>query len=267
MSAKANRCPHCWAALSEHVTDFCPFCRGSVAVKQKRRRGDETPERRVERKVATPPPAPPPLPHEPYQPYEDRRPAPAHPMPAPVDYFAAAAPAAGGVAVAERDPVEFPGTPLPPGFFDALPEKVRNTKPRRIPLRVIGVGAAIALGSLGGIGGIRQAADRDHALSSPARHLVESACAEYRDFTTRLRKDPQDVAATEQAVRWFQGNVDRFAEAAMLDPELSAASGVVTWFDSAIEANFAPLEAMSDAEIDAREEPLAQACYNGPGRA
>ena len=248
MSANANRCPHCWAALSEHVTDFCPFCRGSVAVKQKRRRGDETPERGVERKVATPPPAPP-------------------PMPAPVDYFTAAAPAAGGVAVAERDPVEFPGTPLPPGFFDALPEKVRNTKPRRIPLRVIGVGAAIALGSLGGIGGIRQAADRDHALSSPARHLVESACAEYRDFTTRLRKDPQDVAATEQAVRWFQGNVDRFAEAAMLDPELSAASGVVTWFDSAIEANFAPLEAMSDAEIDAREEPLAQACYNGPGRA
>ena len=257
MPQKANRCPHCWAALSEYATDFCPHCGRGVATKQTRRRRVGTPEAPAA-SVAPAPPAPP---------------AP----PALYDYSTAAAPAAGAVAVAvaereraperERDPVEFPGTPLPPGFFDGLPEKVRKPKPRRIPVRTIGIGAAVALASLGGIGGIRQAADRDHDLSSPARHLVGGSCAEYRDFTTRLHKDGQDLAATEQAIHWFQSNVDRFAEAARLDPELAAASQVVTWFDGAIEAVFGPLEAMSDDEVEAFEEPLVQACYNGPGRA
>ena len=263
--AKANRCPHCWSALANDVTGFCPFCRGSLAPKQKRRRGGDTPEA----KAVTPPPVTPAPyqryePYEPSQPYEYHRPAPAQPVPAPVDYAAEAAPAGGGVAVAERDPAEFPGTPLPPGFFDALPEKARKPKSRGIPLRAIGVASVVVVGA---IGGISQAADRNQDISSPARHLVKAACAEYRDFTTRLHENENDLDATRQAVWWFQSNVDRFAEAALLDPDLAAASEVVAWFDRAIEVDFAPIEAMTEDEIDAFEKPLAQACYNGPGRA
>lgn len=262
MPDKANRCPHCWAALSEHVTDFCPHCRRSLVVKQARRRRGEKPE--VGR--AIPPPATP-APYEPYQPYEpydDRRAAPAQPLPAPADGAMAAASVGGGVAVAERDPVEFPGTPLPPGFFDALPDKVRNRTSRRIPARAIGVISVIVVGA---VGGAVRAADRNQDISSPARYLVKGACAEYRDFTTRLNRDADDVAATVQAISWFQNNVGRFAEAARLDPELTKASDVVAWFDRAIEADFAPIDALSDDELEALEDPLVQACYNGVGRA
>lgn len=262
MPANANRCPHCWAALSEHVTDFCPHCRRSLVVKQTRRRRGETPELGG----AVPPPATP-APYEPYQPYEPydhHRAAPAQPLPAPADDAMAAASIGGGVAVAERDPVEFPGTPLPPGFFDALPEKVRNPTSRRIPARAIGVIGIIVVSA---VGGAVRAADRSEDISSPARYLVKAACAEYRDFTTRLNKDADDVAATGQAISWFQNNVGRFAEAARLDPELTRASDVVAWFDRAIEADFAPIDALSDDELEALEDPLVQACYNGVGRA
>ena len=262
MPANANRCPHCWAALSEHVTDFCPHCRRSLVVQQARPRRGETPELRR----ATPPPATP-APYEPYQPsepYDHHRAAPAQPLSAPADDAMAAASVRGGVAVAERDPVEFPGTPLPPGFFDALPGKVRNRRPRRIPTRAIGVMGIIVVGV---VGRSVRAADRNEDLSSPARYLVKAACAEYRDFTTRLGQDAEDVTATGQLISWFQNNVGRFAEAARLDPELTRASDVVAWFDRAIAADFAPIDAMSDDELEALEDPLVQACYNGVGRA
>jgi hypothetical protein len=230
---KANRCPHCWAALAEHVTDFCPHCRRSLVVNQTRR-------------------------------YDHHRAAPAQPLPAPADGAMAAASVGGGIAVAERDPIEFPGTPLPPGFFDAQPEKVRHRTSRRIPTRVIGVTAVIAVGA---VGGAVRAADRSEDLSSPARYLVRAACAEYRDFTTRLARDADDVAANAQAISWFPNNVGRFAEAARLDPELTKASEVVAWFDRAIEADFAPIDALSDDQLEALEDPLVHACYNGVGRA
>lgn len=266
MPPKANRCPHCWAALSDFVTDFCPFCRGSVVVKPKRRRAGETPEA---------PAAPvPPARHEPYEPYQPYWPSPVPPAPAPPvppppvpagDYSAAAAAAAGGgVALAERDPVEFPGTPLPPGFFDALPETVRNPRPRRIPVKAIGVLGVVLVGA---IGGIVQAADRNKDLSSPARHLIAGACAEYRDINDRLKEDRTDQDALLAGINWFQSNADRFAEATRLDPKLAAASEVVTWYSNAIEAKFAPFAGMTEADFKAREKPLAVACYTGPGRA
>jgi hypothetical protein len=259
--ATANRCPHCWAALSEHVTDFCPHCRRSLVVNQKRRRG-ETPKSGGE---IPPPAAPAPYePYQPYEPYDHHRAAPAQPLAAPADDAMAAASVRGGVAVAERDPVEFPGTPLPPGFFDALPEKARNRTSRRIPTRAIGVMGIIVVGA---VGGAVRAADRNEDLSSPARYLVKGACAEYRGLTTRLSQDADDVAATGQLISWFQNNVGRFAEAARLDPELAKASDVVAWFDRAIAADFAPIDALSDDELEALEDPLVQACYNGVGRA
>lgn len=181
----------------------------------------------------------------------------------PAEYTAAAPPPGGGVALAERDPLEFPGTPLPPGFFDALPEKARNPRSRPIPVKAIVVVGVVAVGI---ISGISQAADRSKAISSPARSLIQGPCAEYRDFTTRMHKS-HDVAAAQEGVRWFQSNVDTFAEAARLDPNLAPASEFVAWFNGAIEANFAPLATMSKDEIDAREKPLTQACYKGPGRA
>ena len=259
MPEKANRCPHCWAALSVDVTDFCPFCRRSVAVKEKRSRRGETPEA----PAAIPPPVTP-APNEPYQPYEYNWPAPAQPVPAAAEYSGAPAPAGGGVAVAERDPLEFPGTPLPPGFFDALPEKSRNPRSPRISGRAIGVLGVVVVGA---IGGISQAVDRSDDLSSPARHLVAGACAEYRDINDRLDKNGDDEAAVRDAINWFQSNVGRFAEAARVDPELTAASEVVTWYDSAIAANFAPFAGMTDDNFEACEKPLAKACYDGPGRA
>ena len=248
MPAKANRCPQCWSALADYIKDFCPHCGGSVAPKQKRRHQDVPPERMP----ATPPP-PMPAPYQAYEPYV----APA-----------AAAPVATAVAVLERDPVEFPGTPLPDGFFDCIPQRTdKQPKKRRVSAKTFGVGCAIALASVGGIGGIRQSAERDADVSSPARHLVAGVCAEYRDFTTDLAGDRNDVDAMRRAVWWFQSNVDRFAEAAVLDPDLAGASEVVAWFDRAIDADFAPIDAMTDAELDAFEQPLVQACYNGPGRA
>jgi hypothetical protein len=254
--AKANRCPQCWSALADYINDFCPHCGGSVVPKQKRRWGDET----AEPKAAVPPP-----PYEPYQPYESYAAPPAPPAPpAP----AATAPAATAVAVLERDPVEFPGTPLPPGFFDGLPQNDgKSPKKRRFSAKTLGVGGAIALASMGGISGIRQSAERDADVSSPARPLVAGVCAEYRDFTTDLHNDRNDVDAMRRAVWWFQSNVGRFSEAAAADPDLAGASEVVAWFDRAIKADFAPIDAMSDSELDAFEQPLVQACYNGPGRA
>lgn len=280
MPAKANRCPQCWSALADYIKDFCPHCGGSVAPKQKQGRGAAP----AETKAAVPP-----APSGPYQPYELYT-APARPAaptartpvtaPTPVAATAAlaapetpaataaAAPIATAVAVLERDPVEFPGTPLPPGFFDGLPQKAdKQPKKRRFSLKTIGVGSAIALASMGGIGGIRQSAQRDSDLSSPARSLVAGVCAEYRDFTTDLDDDRNDVDAMRRAVWWFQSNVDRFAQAAVADPDLAGASEVVAWFDNAIKADFAPIDAMTDAELEAFEQPLVQACYNGPGRA
>ena len=254
MPTKANRCPQCWSALADYIKDFCPHCGGSVAPKQKRRRGDVTPETRV-----VVPPAPMSGPYQPYEPY---------PAPTPPAAPAATAPVATAVAVLERDPVEFPGTPLPPDFFDGLAEKSdKQPKKRRISAKNFGIGCAIALASMGGIGGIRQSAERTADVSSPARHLVAGVCAEYRDFTTDLAADRNDVDAMRRAVWWFQSNVDRFGEAALLDPDLAGASEVVAWFDRAIEADFGPIDAMSEAELDAFEKPLVQACYNGPGRA
>ena len=257
MPAKANRCPQCWSALADYIKDFCPHCGGSVAPKQKRRRGEAPAETKTV--------APPAMPYQPYESYGART-APAAPaVPAAT---AAAAPVAAAVAVLERDPVEFPGTPLPPGFFDGLPQKAdKQAKKRRFSARTLGVGGAIALASMGGISGIRQSAERDADVSSPAREMVAGVCAEYRDFTTDLQADRNDVDAMRRAVGWFQSNVDRFAEAAISDPDLSGASDVVAWFDNAIKADFAPIDAMTDSELDAFEQPLVQACYNGPGRA
>jgi hypothetical protein len=265
--AKANRCPHCWSALADYINDFCPHCQGSLAPKQKRRWGDAAPET----KAAIPPPPGPDQPYQPYQPYQPHA-APAAPgitaAPAAPAASAAPAPVATAVAVLERDPVEFPGTPLPSAFFDGLPHKAdKQPKHRRFSAKTLGVGGAIALASMGGISGIRQSAERDAAVSSPARDLVAGVCTEYRDFTTDLNGDRNDVDAMRRAVWWFQSNVDRFSQAAAVDPDLAGASEVVAWFDRAIKADFAPIDAMTDAELDAFEQPLVQACYNGPGRA
>ena len=227
MPENAKRCPQCWADLPDYVTDTCPYCRRSIGVDQTWRSGGAMPE------VMAPAAA------------------------------AAAAPAGGGVALAERDRQEFPGTPLPPDFFDALPEKVRNPRSRPIPARAIGVLALVAVGV---VSGIVRSADRNHDLSSPARSLIAGPCAEYRDFTTRMHNG-QDAATAQEGMRWFQANVGTFAEAARLDPALGPASGFVTWFSNAIQANFDPLIGMSKDDIDAREKPLSKACFTGPGRA
>jgi hypothetical protein len=263
--AKANRCPHCWAALADYINDWCPHCHRNLAAKQKRWGGGATADVQA--------PAPPPAAPAPYEPYEFSQPAPLPAVPVaaaaatPVAAAPAAAPAGGGVAVAERDRLEFPGTPLPPGFFDSLPQKEHKPKNRRFSVKTLSVGGVVAVASMGGIGGIIESARRSDAISSPARHIVAGACAEYRSFTTRMNKDRGDTAASEEAILWFQSNVDRFAEAAIFDPKLAAASEVVTWFNGAIEQDFEPIQGMTEAELDAFEKPLIQACYKGPGRA
>jgi hypothetical protein len=237
----ANRCPHCWAALAEHVTDFCPFCRGSLAVKERGRRGSDAPKANP----VTPPP-PPPQPAAPYEPYP------------PYEPVAAAAAAATAVAVLERDPIEFPGTPLPQDFFDALPERARKPKSKWSAGRIIGIVTVVAIGIVSGV----LSEDRNAKSSSPARQMVAGPCAEYRDFTSR-----SDREGFQQAMLWFQNNVATFAAAAKVDPDLRDAAEVVAWFDNAIKANFAPMGAMSSEDLQAKEEPLARACYLGPGRA
>ena len=245
MPQNANRCPHCWAALAADVTDFCPFCRKSLGVKRQSRRGSEAPNAGP----VTPPPPPPP----PYIPYQPHEPGVSSAAPA-----VAAAPAAGAVAVLERDPVEYPGTPLPPDFFDALPERARKPRSRWSFGRVIGIATVVGIGVVSSV--IADAGNEKN--SSPARHLLAGPCAEYRDFTTR-----SDREAFEQGTLWFQSNADTFAAAARLDPDLREASEAVAWYKSAIEANFAPMRLMSADELTAKERPVALACYRGAGRA
>jgi hypothetical protein len=207
----------------------------------------------------TPPPPPPPSPapapsHEPYQPYEPYEAYPAY------GAAEAAAPAAAATAVAvlERDPVEFPGTPLPPNFFDALPERARKPKSKWSAGRIIGIGTVVAIGIVTSV----MSEDREARSSSPARQIVAGPCAQYRDFTSR-----SDAESFQAAMLWFQNNVETFDAAAKVDPDLGDAAEVVAWFDSAIKANFAPMRAMSAEDLQAKEEPLARACYVGPGRA
>jgi hypothetical protein len=167
------------------------------------------------------------------------------------------------VAVLERDAAEFPGQPLPPDFFAALPERTRRA-PRKLNLRVLIVVAVVGGGAL--FSAIGDNADRSKALDSPARYLVAGACANYRDFATRLDRNGDDAAALQDGIVWFQNNGDRFTEAARLDPELQPAADYVVWFAGVIEADFEPIRDMPGNEIDAREEPLTQACNTGPGR-
>lgn len=222
---------------------------------------------------APPAPAAPPAPPAPaYEPDESYAP-PVPPAPAPSGLASypppagypppAADPAPAAVAVLERDPAEFPGQPLPPDFFTALPERARRA-PRKLSRKLVFV-AIVGVGIV--VSAIGQWADRNDALTSPARHLVAGACAEYRDFTTRLDRDGNDLAAVQEGMVWFQNNGDRFVEAARLDPGLQPAADFVVWFNGAMEAGFETIENVPQSEIDEREEPLTQACYFGPGRA
>lgn len=174
---------------------------------------------------------------------------------------ASAAPAA--VAVLERDPVEFPGQPLPDDFFAALPERAKRA-PLKISRKLVVLGI---IGVSAGVSAIGGWADRNDAITSPARHLVAGACADYRDFTTRLDNNRDDVTAFQDGVVWFQNNRDRFVAAARLDLELQGAADFVVWFNDLIDRGFAGADGITDDEIDAREEPLTQACYAGAGRA
>jgi hypothetical protein len=168
------------------------------------------------------------------------------------------------VAVLERDPAEFPGQALPPDFFAALPERTRRA-PRKLNLRVLIVVAIAGGGAV--ISAIGESADRGAAIDSPARYLVAGACADYRDFATRLDRNGDDPVALQDGIVWFETNGDRFTEAARLDPELQAAADYVVWFAGVIEADFEPIRDMPGSELDDREEPLTQACNTGPGRA
>jgi hypothetical protein len=172
-------------------------------------------------------------------------------------------PAATAVGVLDRDPKEFPGRPLPPDFFASL--QARTERPprrhtRTVLVLVVAVGAGMASFRVG-------AADRNGATRSPARPLVAAACAGYRDFTTRLQHDGNDVGAFRDALAWFRTNHDRFLEAAHLDPKLQPAADFVVWFDGVAASGFEAMRDMSPEELGHRERPLADACYTGPGRA
>jgi len=204
------------------------------------------------------PPPPPPSPA--YVPASYPPPAPPPPEAGP----ATPAPAPGAVAVLERDRAEFPGQPLPDGFFAALPERTRRA-PRKLNVRVLVLVAVVGGGAL--FSAIGEVSDRNAAVDSPARYLLEGACGDYRDFTTRLDRDGDDQDALADGMVWFANNGDRFMEAARLDPELQPAADFVVWFNGVIEADFEPIADMSPSEIDDREQALTEACYSGPGRA
>jgi hypothetical protein len=211
---------------------------------------------------AAPPPPPPPAPT--YALYQGSGPPAQAFAPEPSPTAApGAAPAPAAVAVLERDPVEFPGQPLPPDFFHALPERARRA-PRKLNRTVLIVAIAVGAGIVSTVGGWY---DREDAIASPARHLVAGACTEYRDIADRLENDDNDFEAMQDSIVWFQNNRDRFVEAAVLDPELQAAADVVVWFDDGIDAGFQQFLGISSAELEEREEPLSQACFTGPGRA
>ncbi|MDQ3946626.1 MAG: hypothetical protein M3357_16035 [Actinomycetota bacterium] len=241
VTTNPNRCPNCWSSLPPACVDFCPHCGRSLALEASKRRWPGKSE-----EVA----------------------APAYPLDQSDGPPAASAPlstpAPGAVAVLERDPAEFPGQPLPPEFFAALPERTRRA-PRKLNLRLLVVVTVVGGGAI--FSALGQRADRSAAVDSPARHLVAGACAEYRDFTTRMDRNSDDVDAFGDALAWFQNNGDRFTEAARLDPQLQPAADFVVWFNGMIGSGFETILEVPQGEIDAREAPLSQACYTGPGRA
>lgn len=164
---------------------------------------------------------------------------------------AAPAPAAAApVGLLEREPVEFGGTPLPPGFFDALQAEPRTGPVISRRMLRFGALAVVGLVSLG-----LAARDRTDAVTSPARHLVAGACSEYRDFSTDLGPD------------WYVVNADRFIAGAQLDPKLAGAAEFMTWIRARIDAGPESIASITDAEFELRSEPLVEACWNGPGRA
>ena len=155
------------------------------------------------------------------------------------------------VAVLERDRHEFPGTPLPADFFTSFREEQRRNSisisPRLVRFGAVAVVVLVGLGFA--------ARDRADDVTSPARHLVASACAEYRDFSIDIGPE------------WYVVNADRFDAAARLDPELAPAAEFMTWFRGALETGPDALADLSDEEFAKREQPLVEACWDGPGRA
>ena len=234
MPANANRCPHCWAALSEHVTDFCPHCRRSLVANQKRRD-------------------------------DHHRAAPAQPLPVPTDDAMAAASVGGGVAVAERDPVEFPGTPLPFGFFDALPEKVRNPRVAADP----GEGHRChryhrgerRWRRLSGPPTATRTSRRRPAISSrlPAPNTATSPPAWPRTPTMSppTRRRSAGSRTTSAASPRLPGSIPSSPKRPMLSPGSIAPSRPTS----------RRFDALSDDQLEALEDPLVHACYNGVGRA
>ncbi|MGH9003878.1 MAG: hypothetical protein ACRDYV_12190, partial [Acidimicrobiia bacterium] len=204
-----------------------------------------------------PPPPPPAAPAPDFALYQGSGPPTDALRPAPLP------PAPAAVGVLDRDEAEFPGQPLPADFFHALPERARRA-PRKLN-RTLLVVAIVAGGAI--FSGITEWSGRESDIASPARHMVAGACAEYRDILNRLDSNPDDFVAFQDSVAWFQNNRDRFVQAAVLDPSLEGAAGVVVWFDDGIRADFAPFDGLSNGEMEQREEPLVEACYTGPGRA
>jgi hypothetical protein len=235
------------------VTDFCIHCRASLAPKAPRRRWRATPEQAATPEVDAPPT--PAVEHTPYVSYE--------PPPQTFPAASAPAPAPAAVAVLERDPVEFPGQPLPDDFFGALPERARRA-PRKLNRKLVVLAVVVVSAGVSAVGGW---ADRNDAVSSPARHLVAGACAEYRDINNRLNRNPDDFVAGSEALAWFQSNGDRFAAAAQLDPGLQGAADYVVWFNEVVNESVPTADEITDEEFAAREQPLTDACYTGPGRA
>lgn len=260
MTDNPNRCQYCWSSLPAARPEVCPHCHRILAVKASRRRW-----RTQADEVAAAPAAPAPARDRTPEPYAAPEPPASTPYEPPASYPPpATAPAPAAVAVLERDAGEFPGQPLPPDFFAALPERTRRA-PRKLNLRVLIVVAVVGGGAL--FSAIGDRADRTAAVDSPARYLVAGACAEYRDITTRMERNPNDVAAVQEGMVWLENNVDRFVEAARLDPDLKGAADYVVWWNAMITGDAQSFADLSRDEITNREEPLAQACYSGPGRA
>ena len=268
---RPTRCPACWAALPATVGLHCPHCGKAVdkaAKRSRRRRNDDAVTAAETTGVAAAAPVGPPAPDAEPPSWAAAPAASAEPpswAPPPASASAAGSwspPYPSAVATLEappeRDPVEFPGTPLPPNFFPPVPVR------RRPPLgrKAVGIGVAVVIG-LGGA--VFQWADRNEAIASPARDFIKEPCALYRDIAFRLEQDADDAEAAEMAYYWFQDNLGDFERAAHLDPELTEAAASVRWFNDTL-ADPARIDATSDAEFDEWETPVNDACTTGPGR-
>lgn len=130
---------------------------------------------------------------------------------------------------------------------------------RRLAWRLAGTAVGLIII---GIGSVANLMERNEAIASPARDVLQSPCAQFRAFDER--RDPQLPA---DYINWLATHQVTFAEAARLDPDLAGAAVSIGPLHAYYTGRVAGAPRAPREQVDAMRAPLESACRTGPGRA